>query len=164
MPPAGRESTQESFVRFCPLDRREHREPLACLPQVQRALIGGFADDAFDPCAGRTVTAQRDHLAHHGRRTREQRLDAAVPTVAHPTLKSARDCLMLPPGTVADALHPAPDRYLKDRAAHCFLSPRNSSARAFASASRIRRLVSCAAGNPFSSFGGVPSRNAFSVS
>src|ERR1700738_1053025 len=54
---------------------------------------------------------------------RKQRLDAAVPAVAHPALELACHRLVLDPGAVADALHPAPDRHPTDCFVHLFLKP-----------------------------------------
>src|SRR6266436_3778800 len=53
----------------------------------------------------------------------KQRVDAAVATVAHPSFESARPRLLLDPVSIADALHPTPDRHLMDRVAHLFLEP-----------------------------------------
>ena len=51
----------------------------------------------------------------------KQRFDTAVPAVAHPALQMMHPRLVLDPGAIADALHPALDRHLTDRAAHLFL-------------------------------------------
>ncbi|MGY4419529.1 hypothetical protein ACVWY2_001954 [Bradyrhizobium sp. JR6.1] len=80
-----------------------------------------------------------------------------------PTLEAARVRLLVHPGTIADALHPAADRDMADHTAH-FFRPRNSPLRALVSASRITRLVSSDEAMPFRFFGEVPSRSAFNVS
>src|SRR5262249_35804711 len=94
---------------------------------------------------------------------RKQCLDAAVPAVAHPAFQFRRARLFLDPGAVADALHVAADRHLLDRMVH-FFNPRKSALRALASAARVKRAVSSKDARPFRFFGGVPSRNALSVS
>ena len=56
--------------------------------------------------SGRWHTAAMSDTTSAG--SGEYRLDAAVPAVAHPSLKPARGRLVLDKGAVADALHPAP--------------------------------------------------------
>ena len=93
----------------------------------------------------------------------KHRLDAAVAAVTHPAFETVRGRLMLDPGAVADALHPATHRDVPDGDAH-FFSPRNSLLRAFTSTSRMARPASSDDASPFRFFGDVPSRSAFSVS
>ncbi|MGY3468060.1 hypothetical protein ACVW0I_004931 [Bradyrhizobium sp. LM6.11] len=87
----------------------------------------------------------------------------AVAAIADPAFETARRRLVLDPGPITDALHAAADHDLKDCPAH-FFGPRKSALRAFASASRMTRLVKSDAGRPLRFFGAVPSRSAFCVS
>ena len=73
--------------------------------------------------SGWAAPAGRHHLRDGLRRPRKQRLDAAVPAVAHPAFKIVISGPVLDPGAVADALHASGNRQLTDRAAHLFSEP-----------------------------------------
>src|SRR5262249_12901660 len=97
-------------------DRRQHGKSIARLPQAAQFLAAGLVEHRFDPRRWRTVPAQRDHLRDRLGRSRKQRFDAAVAAIAHPSLQMACNSLVFDPGAVTDALHPAPDRHMKDGA------------------------------------------------
>src|SRR5260370_34919232 len=98
------------------LYRRQHRKPLSLAPQIQRIGTCGFVLKGLNAGRRRAPPAQPNHVRHDVRRPRKQRLDPALPAIAHPALKSVRPRPVLDPGAVADALHPAPDRPLTEPA------------------------------------------------
>src|SRR5260370_27386681 len=142
------------------LDRWQYRKPFSRPPQIQCIGSGGFFLDSFDPRRWRAAPAHRNHLGYDVRRSRKQRLDAAVPAVAHPSLQIARHRLVLDPIPKAAPLPPAPDRHLTDGFAHYFLSPRKSAPRALISASRGTRPAISAHAGPFKSLDAWPRRSA----
>src|SRR5712691_12830122 len=91
------------------LDRRQHRKPLPCPPQIQCIGTAGAFVDGVNARRRRAAPARRDHVRYDILRSRKQRLDAAVAAVAYPSLDCVRRCLLLDPVPIADALHPAPD-------------------------------------------------------
>src|SRR5262249_44576291 len=101
---------------------RQNGEPFAFIAQRQLLLAAGLSRDAFDSRRRRPVAAQRHHLGYDFGWPRKQRLDAAVLPVAHPAFELAGARLMLDPGAVADALHPAADRHLLDGVTHVWLT------------------------------------------
>ena len=113
------------------LDRRQHRKPLARAPQIQRIGMAGLFRARIDARRRRTAPALRHHIGHNFRRSRKQRLDAAVAAIAHPAFKIVRHGAVLDPGAVTDALHPAADCHLTDCAAHLSLESQKFSAARF---------------------------------
>ena len=132
------------------LNRRQDRERLARHAVVPMASA----------CAGSSTTSST--RAENGPRRQDATmpattssapantgLDAAVTPVSHPALQTKPPRLMLDPGPVAHALHPAADHYPPDRATLIACALRNSASRAFTSVSRVtraRQIGRCEAG------------------
>src|ERR1700760_4236519 len=103
------------------------------MAHAEQIVIRRLVEHGLDPRRRRTVPAERDHLGRDLWRTREHGFDAAVAAIAHPSLQVTGARLGFDPGAVADALHPAPDRHMKDGAYLAHFKPRNALIRALVS-------------------------------
>ena len=74
--------------------------------------------DRRDPRSARAAAAGRDHGLHNIARAREQGLDRAVGTVAHPAFEAMVEGCVFSPGAKADALNLAADDHPADDVPH----------------------------------------------
>src|ERR1700744_5531167 len=93
------------------------------MAHAEQVDVAGFVQHGIDLGRWRTMPAQRYHLGGVLGRTRENRFDAAVAPVAHPSLQPARGRLGFDPGAIADALHAAADGDVEDGARFFHLAP-----------------------------------------
>src|SRR6516225_6617253 len=100
--------------------RRQHRKLFTRMPQAQHIGAYVLLREAIDPRRCRSTLAGDDHVGHDVFRSRKHCFDAAISSVAYPPFQATQHRLVLDPGAVAHALHPADDRDPKDRAAHLF--------------------------------------------